>query len=126
MIKITEWKEIEVSGAKRANIGASSFLDDWFVGFGKDESCRFEGTWWDMICFARNVLASENTKLCAPEYYHPEMNNSNYAGEEQPYVFTDDPDVPCEWCSVERNVNGYFCGAYKGKINHCPNCGRKL
>lgn len=67
-----------VSGAKRANIEKSDFLDGWFVGYGKDDACQFEGTWYDMICFARNVLASENTKIVAPEYYHPQWKNDNY------------------------------------------------
>lgn len=84
---IKKWEERYVSGAKRANIVESDWLDDWFVGFGKDESCQFEGTWWDMICFARNILASKNTKQCCPEYYHPEYANDNYCGEEIPYVF---------------------------------------
>lgn len=84
---IRMWPETEVSGGKRANIAASDWIDDWFYGYGKDESCVFEGTWWDMVCFARNVLASENTKLCAPEFYHPEIKNDNYTGEGMPYVY---------------------------------------
>ena len=87
---ITNWTDKELSGAKRANIESSIWLPDWFVGFGKDESCCFEGTWWDMICFARNVLASENTKLCAPEFYHPEYANDNYGGEDIPYEFVEE------------------------------------
>lgn len=59
---------------------------DWFVGYGKDESCQFEGSWWDLICFARNVLASENTRLAAPEYHRPEWRNDNYTGP-KPYDF---------------------------------------
>jgi hypothetical protein len=86
-IKINNWPSKGVSGAKRANITASEFLDDWFVGYGKEESCQFEGTWYDMICFARNILANENTKLAAPEYYRPEWRNSNYIGEEIPYEY---------------------------------------
>lgn len=84
---IKRWEKSHESGAKRANIAISQWLDDWFVGFGKDESCQFEGTWWDMICFARNILANPNTKQCAPEWYHPEYANDNYCGEECPYVF---------------------------------------
>ncbi len=78
---VVEWPNKHISGAKRANISESDWIDDWFVGYGKDESCQFEGTWWDMICFALNVLASENTKLAAPEFYMPEVSNSNYSGE---------------------------------------------
>ena len=89
-IKVSEWLSKGISGAKRANIMYSEMLDDWFVGFGKDESCQFEGTWWDMICFARNVLANENTELVAPEYYRPEWKNDNYTGKDMPYKFGDD------------------------------------
>ena len=67
-----------ISGAKRANIIESDWIEDWFVGFGKDTSCQFEGSWHDMVCFARNVLASENTKIVAPDYYKPEWKNNNY------------------------------------------------
>ena len=45
-----------------------------------------------MICFARNVLASENTKICAPEYYHPEFYNDNYCGENMPYTYKEVSD----------------------------------
>ena len=86
---ITEWPVKYASGAKRANIKHSEWLDDWFIGYGKDYSCQFEGTWWDMICFARNILAHENTKLAAPEYHKPEWRNNNYTGEEMPYEFTE-------------------------------------
>lgn len=86
-IKVEKWQDEEIHGAKRANIEKSDWLDDWFVGYGKDTSCQFEGTWWDMICFARNILASENTKMVAPEFYKPEWENGNYAGEEKTYEF---------------------------------------
>ena len=61
-----------IRGSKRTNIVASDWMDDWYSGFGKDESCRFEGSWKDMVYFARNVLSSKNTEIVAPEYYHPE------------------------------------------------------
>lgn len=86
MIEIKEWPEKDISGAKRANISESTWLPDWFYGYGKDESCIFEGSWWDMVCFARNVLASENTKIACPEFYHPEMANDNYVGG-KPYDY---------------------------------------
>jgi hypothetical protein len=72
-----DYVEKHVRGAKRANI-CQGTMDNWWVGHGKDESCQFEGTWWDMICFARNVLAAENTKKLAPEYHKPEWQNDNY------------------------------------------------
>jgi hypothetical protein len=89
-VHIKKWPCEDLGGAKRANIECSEWLPDWFVGYGKDESCQFEGTWWDMICFARNVLASKNTKLCAPEFYKPELENDNYCGEEKPYLFVEE------------------------------------
>ncbi len=64
----------------------SNWLQDWFSGTGKDQGCYLEGTWLDMIYFARNILASENTKLVAPEYYHPEWKNDNYCVKDI-YVF---------------------------------------
>lgn len=86
-VTVKEWAQQRMRGAKRANLEMSEWLPDWFCGYGKDQSCQFEGTWWDMICFARNVLASENTKLVAPEFYKPEWENDNYTGEERPYLF---------------------------------------
>lgn len=83
---INKWPCCGLSGAKRANIVESEHIPDWFTGHGKDESCQFEGTWWDMICFARNVLASDNTKLAAPEFYMPHLQNGNYTGP-KPYEF---------------------------------------
>ena len=88
---VNKWPKNYVSGAKRANISESLWLADWFVGWGKDESCQFEGTWWYMVCFARNVLASENTKISCPEFYHPEMANNNYC-DEPPYLFEQKED----------------------------------
>ena len=84
---ISEWPEKSVSGSKRTNLHYSKWLDDWFVGTGKDASCYLEGSWWDMICLARNILASENTKIAAPEYYRHDWSNDNWCGEEQPYEF---------------------------------------
>lgn len=85
-IIINKWPSTRMRGAKRANIVESECIEDWFVGHGKDESCQFEGTWWDMICFARNVLASENTKISAPSFYMPELANDNYTGP-TPYEY---------------------------------------
>lgn len=94
-----------VSGAKRVNASAGEYTDysahtglagllnpdkdlsnapvvknpdNMFRLSGKDESCVVEGTWFDWVAFACNVLASENTKLAAPELYEPALQNSNY------------------------------------------------
>lgn len=84
---ISEWPQTDVSGSKRTNLVYSKWLDDWFVGYGKDESCFLEGSWWDLICLARNILASKNTQIAAPKYYHPEWENDNWCGEDMPYEF---------------------------------------
>lgn len=88
--KIEVWKEQYISGSKRTNLSKSDWLGDWFVGYGKDEACQFEGTWWDMICFARNILASKNTQKAAPEFYMPELEDDNYIGENMPYEYIGD------------------------------------
>lgn len=33
-----------ISASKRIHVKESDFLSDWYVGFGKDESCQIEGT----------------------------------------------------------------------------------
>lgn len=77
-----KFKDLYISGGKRANIinskeyGMECFLDgsevsdyDWWVGFGKDSTCRFEGTWEHMVETAIQILSSENTKKISPEIY---------------------------------------------------------
>ena len=89
---IKKWSSRFESGSKRTNIQMSYYTNDWFVGYGKEEGCKFEGTWWDMVCFARNILANENTKMACPEFYRPKFANDNYTGEEKPYVFKEDEE----------------------------------
>jgi len=84
--KITAWPHTQLRGSKRTNLELSEPDWDWFVGYGKSEECQFEGSWWDMICFARNVLASENTRLVAPEFHRPDWAVHHYTGGE-PYEF---------------------------------------
>lgn len=94
-----------VSGAKRVNAVSGDFTDySAYTGFagllnpdkdisnaplvknpdnmfrmhGKDEGCCVEGTWFDWVAFACNVLASKNTEVVAPELYEPKLQNSNY------------------------------------------------
>ena len=86
---VKKWPDNYVTGAKRANLDKSDWIPDWFVGTGKDKSCYLEGTWWDMFCLARNILASENTKVACPEFYHPEYKIEHYIGGE-PYEFKED------------------------------------
>jgi len=89
--EVSKWPNHGIKGSKRTNLYISDHLGDWFVGFGKSEDCQFEGTWHDMICFARNVLASENTRISEPEFHRPEWMNSNYTGP-TPYRFGDNSD----------------------------------
>lgn len=61
-----------------SNAPVVSNPDDMFRLHGKDEGCVVEGTWFDWVAFACNVLASENTKLVAPDLYEPKLSNGNY------------------------------------------------
>jgi hypothetical protein len=56
-------------GGKRANIRHSDWLDDWWVGYGKDESCQFEGPWGHMAILAAKILRHPNTKAVAPNLH---------------------------------------------------------
>lgn len=81
-----------VSGAKRVNAYSGKIMVynqitrkedevDAGRGFrlsGKDETCCVEGSWLHWVCFACNVLASENTKMICPDLYEPELANNNY------------------------------------------------
>lgn len=51
---------------------------DRFRLSGKDESCVVEGTWFDWVCFACNILASKNTQALCPNLYEPALANDNY------------------------------------------------
>lgn len=100
-----ELKSHYVGGAKRVNFHKGEYLDftgavgiaglmnpnreeifrnppkrttEKFRGSGKDESCCVEGSWWDWVCFACNVLSSENTKIVCPDAYEPKLANDNY------------------------------------------------
>ena len=84
---IKEWPVKGLRGSKRTNIEITDLEGwDWFGGFGKSDGCQFEGSWWDMVCFARNILASENTKLAAPEFYRPDLAVDHYT-EPGPYTY---------------------------------------
>jgi hypothetical protein len=64
--------EVSMRGGKRANITNSDTEDwDWWVGYGKDESCQFEGPWAHMAVLAARILAHPNTEKVAPNLYRP-------------------------------------------------------
>lgn len=66
---------VELRGGKRANIGKSDAIEDWdwWVGWGKDESCQFEGPWAHMAILAAKILRHPNTKAVAPNLYQPDI-----------------------------------------------------
>lgn len=66
-------ESVFITGAKRAHLQPSEFMTDWWVGFGKDESCQFEGTWLDMVVVAAKILRHTNTKKVAPNLYQPDI-----------------------------------------------------
>lgn len=72
-----DFPEKHLCGSRRTNIDISDWMDNWFVGTGKDEFCYLEGTWQDMVSLAKQILSSENTKIVSPDDYHPEMRYQN-------------------------------------------------
>jgi len=98
---VIELPEGYVTGAKRTNIrNTGSFGNDWFVGYGKDRSCTFEGSWNHMVVLALRILASENTKNLVEavegfpdEVYRPEFEElaeSVYEYSGKPYEVVED------------------------------------
>ena len=67
--------EATMRGGKRANIGNSDTEDwDWWVGWGKNQSCQFEGPWSHMAILAAKILAHPNTKAVCPNLYRPDSS----------------------------------------------------
>ena len=64
---------VRLSGGKRANIDHSEWIDNWWWGFGKDESCSFEGPWLDIAIVAAKILRHPNTQKVAPNLYIPNI-----------------------------------------------------
>lgn len=70
---------VQLSGGKRTNIGwhgdehnypAEPESDwDWWVGWGKDFSCQFEGPWKSMAIIAAKILRHPNTGKVAPNLH---------------------------------------------------------
>lgn len=75
-----DWPETHFNAAKRTHI-ESGQLTDWFVGYGKDRSCQFEGSWHHMIRMAALILSSENTQIAVEQggmpdsLYQPELRD---------------------------------------------------
>lgn len=64
--------KVGLSGGKRTNIDPAEGWDDWWVGYGKDTSCQFEGTWEHMAILAAKILRHPNTQKVAPNLYWPD------------------------------------------------------
>lgn len=64
---------VALRGGKRTNIEASEWMSDWWVGYGKDESCQFEGPWEHMAILAAKILRHPNTQKVAPNLYMPDV-----------------------------------------------------
>lgn len=47
---------------------------DWWVGFGKDESCQYEGPWLHHAIMAAKILSHPNTKAVAPNLYREDIS----------------------------------------------------
>lgn len=65
--------KVSLRGGKRTNIGHSEWLDDWWVGWGKDQSCQFEGPWEHMAILAAKILRHPNTQKVAVNLYQPDI-----------------------------------------------------
>lgn len=66
-------ERVHMRGSKRTNLWHSEWLDDWWVGTGKDDSCQFEGSWEDLAILAAKILRHPNTEQVAPNLYLPDL-----------------------------------------------------
>lgn len=66
-------EKVSMRGGKRANIEPSDWMGDWWVGYGKEESCQFEGPWLHMAVLAAKILRHPNTKQEAPNLYREDL-----------------------------------------------------
>jgi len=86
-------RKVMLVAAKRAHLVPSDYIEDWWVGYGKDESCQFEGCWLDMAILAAQILKHENTQLVALNLYKPDLEFT----EEQRRNYTSKSYQPNEW-----------------------------
>jgi hypothetical protein len=66
-------EKVNLSGGKRTRIAHSDWIDGWWVGYGKDESCQFEGPWQHLAILAAKILRHPNTQRAAPNLYQPDI-----------------------------------------------------
>ena len=62
-----------LNGGKRANLERSDWIDDWWVGYGKDDGCQFEGPWSHMAILAAKILSDPATEIACPNLYRPDL-----------------------------------------------------
>jgi len=78
MTEDIDWPETYFNAGKRTHLETGT-LADWFVGYGKEQFCQFEGPWHAMMVLAAQILSSENTRLAVEhselpdELYQPEL-----------------------------------------------------
>lgn len=65
-------EKVTLRGGKRNRIAHSAWLDDWWIGEGKEPGCDFEGTWEHMAILAARILAHPNTQKVAPNLHRPD------------------------------------------------------
>ena len=75
-----DWPETYFNAGKRTHLKTGT-LADWFVGYGKEKSCQFEGPWHAMVVLAALILSSENTRLAVK---HSELPDELYCPELRP------------------------------------------
>lgn len=85
-----------LDGGKRTNLKRSKWMGSWWVGYGKDESCQFEGPWSHMVILAAKILRHPATELVAPNLYRPDLiltpeQENNYAEIGDPERWPGDP-----------------------------------
>jgi hypothetical protein len=88
-----------LSGGKRTHIAASEWIDDWWVGFGKDESCQFEGPWHHMANLAARILAHPNTEKVAPALYCPGLDDLI----EEEFTYSNYRDLPKDEATTPKD-----------------------
>ncbi len=82
-----------LSGGKRTHLSRREWMSDWWVGYGKDEGCQFEGPWAAMTYLAAKILSHPATEVTSPNLYRPDLADA--LTHEQASNYTEEPHV--EW-----------------------------
>ena len=82
-----------LSGGKRANIRRDAGSSN-FEGYGKDESCVFEGPWKHLVILAAKILRHPATEVVAPNLHRPDLKLT--PEQEDNYTSLNDPPGWCE------------------------------